>query len=281
MRNFFNFWLAAALSFTSVAIAQDYLEDRGTGIPTSMFGAYANKGDLLIYPFFEYYYDNDMEYSPAEFGFLPDEDLRGKFRASEWLLFIGYGFSDRLFLEVEIAGIDANLEKADDDISAMPDKITESGLGDMQIQLDWRWRRENENFPEVFSYMEVVFPHDEDKPLRGTADWEIKAGSGIIRGFGWGTMTARAAVEYSMEEDKFEVGEMAVEYLKRLSKKWRVYSGVEASQDEVELITEAQWHISDRVFLKFNNAFGITSKATDWAPEIGVMFRFPVGQLSR
>jgi hypothetical protein len=26
--------------------------------------------------------------------------------------------------------------------------------------------------------------------------------------------------------------------------------------------------------LKLNNAFGLTSKATDWAPEIGVLFRF-------
>jgi len=47
-------------------------------------------------------------------------------------------------------------------------------------------------------------------------------------------------------------------------------------QDEIELITEAQWHVSDRVFLKLNNAFGITPKATDWAPEIGIMFSFPM-----
>ena len=43
--------------------------------------------------------------------------------------------------------------------------------------------------------------------------------------------------------------------------------GVEGTQDEVEFISEAQWHISDRVFLKLNNAVGLTSKAADWAPE--------------
>jgi len=43
----------------------------------------------------------------------------------------------------------------------------------------------------------------------------------------------------------------------------------------VELITEAQWYLSDSVFAELNNAFGVTSKATDWAPEMGVMFSFP------
>jgi hypothetical protein len=28
------------------------------------------------------------------------------------------------------------------------------------------------------------------------------------------------------------------------------------------------------MFLKVNNAFGVTSKATDWAPEIGIVFAF-------
>jgi len=267
--------LIPLILLVNISSAQDYLRDRGTGIPTSMFGTYGNGGELLIYPFFEFYFDDNIEYSPAEFGFLPDEDHRGKFRASEYLLFVGYGVSDRLFIEAEIAAIDAELEKADDDPSYMPDKISDSGWGDTQIQFDWRWWRENESKPEFFSYLEVVFPHDEDKPLRGTADWEFKGGSGLVRGFSFGTMTVRAAIEYNMEEDKFEVGEIALEYLKRVSKSWRLYAGVEGAQDEIELITEAQWHISDRVFCKFNNAFGITSKATDWAPEIGIMFSFP------
>ena len=55
-----------------------------------------------------------------------------------------------------------------------------------------------------------------------------------------------------------------------------MYLGVEGSQDEIELITEGQWHVTDSVFLKLSNAFGITSKATDWAPEIGIIFLFPV-----
>ena len=80
-------------------------------------------------------------------------------------------------------------------------------------------------------------------------------------------------MEYATEESKLELGEYAVEYVKRLSPHWRAYLGVEGSQDEVELITEAQWHIiTDTVIVKLNNAFGITSKATNWAPEVGFMF---------
>ncbi len=117
--------------------------------------------------------------------------------------------------------------------------------------------------------------------LIGTGDWEFKLGFGAVKGFSWGTATFRIAGEYSLEESAGELGEYAVEYLKRLSPAWRIFAGIEGSQDEVELITEAQWHVTDSIFFKFNNAFGLTSKATDWAPEFGVMFSFPLGDESR
>lgn len=249
-----------------------YLQDRGPGTPTSMFATYIQQGELLVYPFFEYYLDDNAEYAPNEFGFGLDEDYRGKFRASEYLIFLGYGLTDRIVLEIEAAYIDASLGKAVDDPTTMPDKIEESGLGDVQTQIDFMWKKESEKSPGLFSYFEVVYPHNKDKDLIGTGDWEFKAGTGMIRGFKWGTLTARAAAEYSREEEKLELGELAVEYVKRVSNQWRLYAGVEGNQDEIELITEAQWHITDRIFFKFNNAFGITSKATDWGPEVGIMF---------
>ena len=90
----------------------------------------------------------------------------------------------------------------------------------------------------------------------------------------FGTMTARLAVEYDRSEEKYELGEYALEYLKKISSRWRLYGGFEGSQDELELITEAQLHLNRNMLLKFNNAFGATAKATDWAPEIGIMFSF-------
>jgi hypothetical protein len=43
----------------------------------------------------------------------------------------------------------------------------------------------------------------------------------------------------------------------------------------VEVIGEAQVFLTPNIFLKLNDAFGATSKATDWAPEVGLMFSFP------
>lgn len=48
----------------------------------------------------------------------------------------------------------------------------------------------------------------------------------------------------------------------------------EGTQDEVELLTELQWHVNDRTYLRFNNGFGLTKKGTDWAPDVGVVFSF-------
>ena len=106
----------------------------------------------------------------------------------------------------------------------------------------------------------------------GTQEYEFKLGNGIIKGFSWGTMTFRAAVEYEQGGNTIEMGEVALEYLKRVNKTWRFYLGIEGSGSEWELITEAQVHFTDWVFFKFNNAFGVTDSAKNWAPEIGLMF---------
>lgn len=252
----------------------DRLRDRGPGIATSMFGTYVRPGELLLYPFFEYYRDADAEYSPDEMGFGIDADFRGKYRASEGLIFLGYGLSDRLAVEMEAAVITARLEKSPDDPSAMPTRVEESGLGDVEGQLRWRWNRETDRRPELFSYFETVFPLQKNRRLIGTRDWELKLGTGMVRGFAWGTATIRAAVEYDAEDGSAALGEYAVEYLKRLSPRVRVLGAIEGDQDEVELISEAQWFLRPNVFIKLNNAFGLTSKAADWAPEIGIMFAF-------
>jgi hypothetical protein len=55
----------------------------------------------------------------------------------------------------------------------------------------------------------------------------------------------------------------------------RVYLGLEGTQDELSLIAEVQLHLSRHVALKLNTGFGLTSKATDWAPEVGILFTLP------
>lgn len=269
-----------AVIFAATAIAQtaaaqgtlDRQRDRGPGIPTSMFGTYIERGEWLVYPFAEYYRDGNLEYSPDEFGFGLDADFRAQYRATEGLIFLGYGLTDRLAFEFEAAVIRARFRKAPDDPSAMPAVIEESGLGDVEGQLRYRWNRETDRAPEAFSYFEVVAPLQKKKVLIGTQDWEFKFGTGFVRGFSFGTMTIRAAMEYDAADRNLALGEVAVEYLRRVSSSLRLYAGVEGTQDEIEGITEVQWFLRPNVVLKVNNAFGLTSKATDWAPEIGVMF---------
>jgi hypothetical protein len=252
-----------------------YLRDRGEGISTSMFGTYIQKGQLLIYPFVEHYRNSNEEYKPAELGYNVDKDFRGDYEASEQLLFVAYGVSDRLAIEMEAALIQAELEKSALDPSNQPVELAEKGIGDVEGQMRWRWAHETSGRPEVFSYFETVAPTQKEGSLIGTSAWELKLGTGLTRGFRFGTMSLRAAVEYDTgSETKFDLGEIALEYLKRLSNSWRIYTGVEGTQDEWEVIGEIQWHMARNVVLKMNSGIGITSKATDWAPEMGVLFGF-------
>jgi hypothetical protein len=155
----------------------------------------------------------------------------------------------------------------------MPALLEESGLGDVEGQLRYRWNRETDRSPEVFSYFETVFPLQKNRRLIGTQDWELKFGTGMVRGFSFGTMTLRGAVEYDASARNLALGEVALEYLRRVNSSFRIYAGVEGTQDEIEGITELQWSIRPNLVLKLNNAVGLTSKATDWAPEIGILFR--------
>jgi len=244
----------------------------GSGIPVSMFATYVEPGDFIVYPFFEYYRDSDYEYEPADLGYVGTQERFGKYRASEGLLFLGYGISDRWAVELEAAIITARLEKDPNDASAVPAVIEQSGLGDVEGQIRYRWRPETEGGAEVFSYLETVLPLQTEKLLIGTPEWEFKLGTGISRTWSFGTMTLRGAVAYT--ESKIEIGEYAVEYVRGLSDLVRVYAGFEGSEDEIEAITEVQLHFTPNVVLKLNSAFGATKKATDWAPEVGLVIRF-------
>ena len=251
------------------------LADRGEGIPTSLFGTYIGKGELLFYPFYEYAKTTAFEYKPSELGFVGGEDFLGKTAEHEYLLFFAYGISDRLAVELETAVYaETSFEKAADDPSSVPARLEESGLGDVDMHLRWRWTAETEHRPEMFSFVEVTPPFQEHKHLIGTQDWEAALGFGVVRGGRWGTITGRAALAWDGADSKVDLGEYAVEYLKRTSPRWRFVASLEGETDEVSLIGEAQWFFSRRAFLKLNCGFGLTEKAPDVAPELGVLFRF-------
>jgi len=276
--------LLVALSLVPASLAaQDtlpaYLRDRGAGVRTSLLGTYVRKGELLIYPFFEYYWDHNAEYKPSELGYGPDTtDYRGRYRASEGILFLGYGIAENVALEFEAAVITAELETSPSDTSSgRQDKVKESGLGDVEGQIRWRFQRETASRPELYTFFEAVFPLQPDRHIIGTQDWEFATGIGLVRGYRWGTLTLRASVEYvPAAHPQIDAGEYAIEWLRRFSRRWRVAAAIEGVQlDEVSLITEVQYHFGRHAYLKVNNSVGLTQNATDFAPEIGVLFSLP------
>ena len=253
----------------------DRLADRGAGIPTSLFGTYIERGELLVYLFYEYTRTTAFEYKPSELGFPGGEDFLGETREQEDLLFLSYGLSDRLSVELETAvHARTKFTKAADDPSAVPARLEESGLGDLDLELRWRWRPETEGHAETFSFLELTPPLQKNRHLIGTQEWEAALGFGFVRGHAWGTLSGRVAIAYDGAGRQVELGEYAIEYLKRVSPRWRFVAALEGESDELSLIGEAQWFLGPHALLKLNCGFGITEKAPDLAPEVGVMFRF-------
>ncbi|MGH7730335.1 MAG: hypothetical protein ACRENJ_03705 [Candidatus Eiseniibacteriota bacterium] len=280
-------WLAGIALLASVPLsaaadtgAAPWMRDRGAGIRTSMFGSYVQRGELLIYPFYEFYRDNDLQYSPVEYGGVGIQDLEGRYRAHEGILFLGYGITDRLGIEMEAAVISATFEKDPADTYGTPARIEESGVGDIEGQLTYRWLKENEKQPELFSFVEAVVPHAKTKPLIGTEDWELKLGTGAYRGFAFGTLVVSAVAEYiKASETPWDFGEWQLGYVRGISPAWRVYAGVEGQgTDEASLITEAQRKLTRAATLKINLGVGLTSNSTDLAPEVGILFSLPTGR---
>jgi hypothetical protein len=251
-----------------------YLADRGRGMATSQFGTYVRKDEWLVYAFYEYTKTSGFEYAPDELGFTGNDEHIGTLTEREALVFVSHGFTDRLSAEFEAAlHASASLQKAPDDVSSLPNPLEESGLGDVEGQVRWRWGEESERRPEMYSFLEVVLPLQKDKVLLGTQEWEYALGFAAIKGHRWGTLTGRVSLSYS--ESQLELGEYAVEYLKRLSPAWRFYAAIEGEQtDEIAIIVEAQARLGRHVLLKMNSGFGVTAKAPDVAPEIGLLFSF-------
>ena len=252
-----------------------YLYDRGDGIPTSLFGTYVRENELLVYTFYEYTRSNNFEYKPSELGYAGDSDFFGKVIEREFLVFFAYAFSDSLAVEFESAlhsSIDFRKDPAD--TGNIPGSIRESGLGDTETNVLWRFQKESETRPETTFFFKTVFPLQKNKTLLGTQDWEFSPGVVLTKGFSFGTLAFKLSANYDGGERKLELGEYAIDYLKRLSQNWRVVASLEGEQDELSLIGEVQYTLGKNAMLKINTGLGVTKKAPDFAPEVGVLFRF-------
>src|SRR5206468_3671572 len=112
--------LSAAV--TTAAWAQE--GDSSRGLRTSMFETYVAKHQLLVLPFAALTRDHNFEYQPLAFGGNSGGDFRGHYRSSEAQLFLAYGLTDWLAVEVESSDIRAHFQKAPDDTSGTPATIT-------------------------------------------------------------------------------------------------------------------------------------------------------------
>lgn len=258
----------------------DLFEDRGAGVPTSLFGTYIESGQWMVYPFLEYDRNTDEEYSPAELGyprpgFVGEEEFFGESAQREAVLFVGYGFSESLAVEFEAElYASSTFDKSLFDTSPVPARLKESGFAGAEAQLRWLWREETPERRAMYSYFEVEFPFQDTKVLIGAQDVEYAVGTGFIRHYAWGTLNGRVSVAYDGEEHKLELGEYALEYLKRVNERWRLVATMEGEDDEISLIGEGQLTLRPGMILKLNSGFGLTKKAADFAPEIGVLFTF-------
>ena len=116
--------LAWAPASVTGQVADIQLRDRGgTGIPSSQFATFVEAGDFIFYPYYEYYRDKDAEYKPDELGYSGDTDHFGRYEGHEGLLFLGYGISSRMHVELEAAVITAKQERASDDTSDFPAEV--------------------------------------------------------------------------------------------------------------------------------------------------------------
>ena len=146
-----------------------YLSDRGDGIPTSLLGTYVGEKEFIFYPFYEYTRFKKFEYKPSELGFTGEQEFFGKLVEREALVFLAYAFNDSLAIEFESAvHASADFTKAPEDASSLPATIRESGLGDTETNIRWRYLKETQSRPEVTFFMKTVFPLQRDKKLLGT-----------------------------------------------------------------------------------------------------------------
>jgi len=255
--------------------SKPWLADRGEGIHTSLFGTYVREDELLLYGFYEYTRNKDAEYKPEDLGFTGNQDFTARRIDHEVLVFAAYGLTPDWMVEFESAlYAKSTQQKASDDPSAMPSSVSEHGLGDTEGQIRWRFAHETESCPEFIASFETVLPLQHDRDLIGTQDWEFSPGLFATKGFSWGTLGAKVSLAYDTGDHQLDFGEYGLEYVKRLSETWRGVLAVEGEQDELQAIVEMQWQITPRITLKLNSGFGLTPKAPEFAPEIGIMVSF-------
>ncbi len=253
--------------------------DRGTGIPASLFGTYIEQGRLMLYRSSKYLRDADHQYQPTEFGAGPDVDIRARLRSWSAQLWVGYGVTNWLAVEMEAAYVHARLDRAPGDTFPTGLPREESGIADIEGQFRTRLRTESRRTPELFAYAEVVIPTQTRSVLVGEPDFDIKPGIGFVKGTGVGTVQGRLGLEYNHRESKLDFGEVSLEWIRRFSPAVRTHIILEGGETGAlaiwEQIPGILVTLTRRESLKFDSQIGLSSKSPDWVLQGGLMIAFP------
>jgi hypothetical protein len=249
--------------------------DRGSGIRTSMVETYVEPGQLLVYPFAAYSWDHNFEYQPTMFGFPREQDFRGHYKTTEAAIFLAYGVTDWLAVELEGSQITSTFEKAPADSFGTPARIRETGFSDISGQIRMRLGQERGRRPEFFASVEVLPPMHGRQVLIGDRQWDVKGEIGAAKAYRWGTMTFRTTIEYNRGDTHWDLGETSLEYLRQVSRRGRVLVAIEGGEggapDDWVFVTAGRWRIARGLDLKFANGLGMFSKSNDWESQIGLL----------
>lgn len=267
--------IAAMSAGTTSAFSQQSSPNHDPGVPTSMFGTFLGKGQLLVSPFFSYASDHNREYQPARLGYALNEDFRGRFRSIEEGLFVGYGVTDWLMVELEGSHLNARLIKSSGDSSSMPGALQQSGLADLEGQVRFRLLKEGMNRPGLYAFVELTPATQKGQRLIAEPNWDLKPGVGAIRDFSWGTVQLRVAAEWNREAHSPDLGEVTIEYLKRLTPSLRVNLALEGgetgSNDEWTVVVGGAYRLNRALSLKLDTMVGVMSKSTDLEAQAGLL----------
>src|SRR2546423_14132383 len=98
-------------------------------------------------------------------GFGSGEDFRGHYRSNEAAIFLAYGVTDWLALELEGSQISGTFDKSSADTSGLPARIRATGTADIGGQARLRLRHGRGHGPELFASGEGLPPPHRHQPL--------------------------------------------------------------------------------------------------------------------
>ncbi|MEO5590774.1 MAG: hypothetical protein ABIS03_14430, partial [Gemmatimonadaceae bacterium] len=216
-----------------------------------------------------------------EFGFPSDRDFKGRATSKGASIFAARALSRTVAVGVEAGFASASFYKSPSDASTLAGRVHESGLSDLQVEVDYSFLGESRLRPAAFLVTEIALPHNTNKPLIGSPGVVVRPALGAFKHFGNTIVLARLAGEYDSDSGTaLDWGEWGVEAGARIGGSFRITAGFEGTVggsnnfDEVSLVTDARWTSRRGLGIRAQNSVGFTTNNKGYSPEVGIVFQF-------